>query len=138
MAKPKIISFKTTFAYHLSGAVVRLEWEVINHLFIILKIGKKIKFLRKKSAADVFLYSNAKAKLFAVGAFSVKSKEIKIIVQNTNQVGTRYKFLDSTYELNDNIEASELTNMNVSITNTNVSLTNIDFKIKNINLKQTI
>ena len=122
MLIPKIISFKTSFAYHLSGAIVRLEWDALNYLFIVLRIEKKIKFLRKKSAADVLLYSNTKAKLYAVGAFSIKSKEIKIIVQN----------------INENIESSELTNMNLSITNTNLSLTNLDFKIKEINLKQTI
>ena len=138
MAKPNIISFKTSYAYHLSGAVVRLEWEAINYLFIVLRIGKKIKFLRKKSAADVFLYSNTKAKLYAVGAYSIKSKEIKIIIQNINEVTNRYKVLDCAYELNENIESSELTNMNLSITNTNLSLTNLDFKIKEINLKQTI
>lgn len=138
MPIPKIISFKTSFAYHLSGAIVRLEWEALNYLFIVLRVGKKIKFLSKKSAADVFLYSNAKAKLYAVGAFSIKSKEIKIIVQNINEVTNRYKVLDCAYELNENIESSELTNMNLSITNTNLSLTKIDFKIKEINLKQTI
>mgnify|MGYP006112733097 CR=1 FL=1 len=138
MLIPKIISFKTTYAYHLSGAVVRLEWVVKNNILIVLKIGKKIKFLRKKSAADVFLYSNTKAKLYAVGAYSIKSKEIKIIIQNINEVTNRYKVLDCAYELNENIESSELTNMNLSITNTNLSLTNLDFKIKEINLKQTI
>tara|TARA_B100000035_G_C20985692_1_gene547693 strand:- start:839 stop:1255 length:417 start_codon:yes stop_codon:yes gene_type:complete len=138
MSKPNIISFKTSHAYHLSGAVVRLEWEAINYLFIILRIGKKIKFLRKKSAADVFLYSNAKAKLYAFGAFSVKSKEIPIRVHSTNELGVRYKVMDSTYELNERIANSELTNMNISITNTNLSLTNIDFKIKDFNLKQTL
>lgn len=138
MLIPKIISFKTTYAYHLSGAVVRLEWVVKNNILIVLKIGKKIKFLRKKSAADVFLYSNTKAKLYAVGAYSIKSKEIKIIIQNINEVTNRYKVLDCAYELNENIESSELTNMNLSITNTNLSLTKIDFKIKEINLKQTI
>lgn len=130
MAKPNIISFKTNYAYHLSGAVVCLEWEAINYLFIVLRVGKKIKFLRKKNAADVFLYSNEKAKLFAFGIFSVKSKEIQIKVNNTNEVASLYKVLDSSYELNDNIANSEPTNMNVS-------LTNIDFKIKDFNLKQT-
>lgn len=138
MAKPNIISFKTSYSYHLSGAVVRLEWEAINYLFIVLRIGKKIKFLRKKNAADLFLYSNAKAKLYAIGAFSLKSKEILIRLQNTNEVASVYKVLDSTYELNDRIANSELTNMNLSITNTNLSLTNIDFKIKDFNLKQTL
>ena len=138
MAKPNIISFKTSYAYHLSGAVVRLEWEAINYLFIVLRIGKKIKFLRKKNAADVFLYSNTKAKLYAIGAFSLKSKEIQIRLQNTNEVASSYKVLDSKYELNDSIANSELANMNLSITNTNLSLTKLDFKIKEINLKQTI
>tara|TARA_B100001564_G_C20360282_1_gene543037 strand:+ start:161 stop:577 length:417 start_codon:yes stop_codon:yes gene_type:complete len=138
MLIPKIISFKTTYAYHLSGAVVRLEWVVKNNILIVLKIGKKIKFLRKKSTADVFLYSNTKAKLYAIGAFSLKSKEIPIRVHNTNEVASIYKVLDSTYELNDRIANSELTNMNLSITNTNLSLTNIDFKIKDFNLKQTL
>lgn len=137
MAKPKIISFKTTYAYHLSGAVVRLEWEAINNLFIVLRVGKKINFLRKKSTADVFLYSNAKAKLYAFGAFSVKSKEIQIRVHNTNEVASRYKVLDSTYELNDDIANTELTNMNSSIINTNISISNIDFKVIDINLNQT-
>ena len=138
MAKPNIISFKTTYAYHLSGGVVRLEWEAINYIFIVLRIGKKIKFLRKKSAADVFLYSNAKAKLYAFGVLSVKTKEIPIRVHNTNESGVRYKVMDSTYELNERIANSELTSMNLSITNTNLSLTNIDFKIKDFNLKQTL
>jgi len=138
MLIPKIISFKTTYAYHLSGAVVRLEWVVKNNILIVLKIGKKIKFLRKKSTADVFLYSNTKVKLYAFGAFSLKSKEIQVRLQNTNEVASSYKFLDSKYELNDRIANSELTNMNLSITNTNLSLTNIDFKIKDFNLKQTL
>ena len=86
----------------------------------------------------MFLYSNAKAKLYAFGIFSVKSKEIPIRVHNTNELGVRYKVMDSTYELNERIANSELTNMNLSITNTNLSLTNIDFKIKDFNLKQTL
>ena len=131
MAKPKIISFKTTSAYHLAGSLVRLQWKVQGHLFCVLKIGNKFKFFRKKNKADIFLYTKEKVKIYAIGLFSVKSKEIEIVIYNTNKISETYLVLDNSVELNSNIKSSNIKDMEVS-------LTNINFKIKDINLNQTL
>jgi hypothetical protein len=131
MAKPRIISFKTASAYHLAGSLVRLEWKVKSTLFCILKIGKKIKLFSKKNKVDLFLYANEKAKLYAIGDFAIISKEIEIVIHNTNKTKQTYQLKDNPVELNSNIESSEIKDMEVS-------LTNINFKIKDINLNQTL
>ena len=131
MASPKIISFKTASAYHLAGSLVRLEWKVKGHFFIVLRVGNKIKFFTKKNKADVFLYANEKAKLYAIGDFAISSKEIEIVIHNTNKTKQTYQLKDNPVELNSNIDSSQIRNMDVS-------LTNINFKIKDINLNQTL
>jgi hypothetical protein len=131
MEKLKIISFKTTSAYHLAGSLVRLDWKVKGHLFVVLKIGNKFKFFRKKNKADIFLYTKEKVKIYAIGLFSVKSKEIEIVIHNTNKTSETYQVLDNSIELNSNIKSSSIKDMEVS-------LTNINFKIKDINLNQTL
>jgi hypothetical protein len=131
MAKLKIISFKTESAYHLAGSLVRLEWKAKGHFFVILRVGKKIKFFSKKDKVDLFLYANEKAKLYAIGDFAVKSKEIEIVIHNTNKTKQTYKLKDNPVELNDNINSSQIKDLDVS-------LTNINFKIKDINLNQTL
>jgi hypothetical protein len=131
MAKPKIISFKTSSSYHLAGSLVRLEWKVKGHFFIILKVGRKLKFFTKKSKADLFLYANEKAKLYAIGDFSIISKEIEIVIHNINKTKQTYQLKDNPVELNSNIDSSEIKDMDVS-------LTNINFKIKDINLNQRL
>mgnify|MGYP003979861303 CR=1 FL=1 len=129
MAKPKIISFKTTYNYHLSGCLARLEWKVQNHFFVILKIGKKIKFFSKKNKVDLFLYANEKAKLYAIGDFSISSKEIEVVINKANKTSQTYQLKDHSVDFNDNIDSSEIKEINVS-------LTNINFEIKNINLNK--
>ena len=131
MAKPKIISFKTASAYHLAGSLVRLEWKVKGHFFVILRIGKKIKFFRKKDKVDLFLYANEKAKLYAIGDFAISSKEIEIVIHNTNKTKQTYQLKDNPVELNDNINSSQIKDIDVSIKN-------INFQIKDINLNQTL
>ena len=131
MAKLKIISFKTESAYHLAGSLVHLEWKVKGYFFVILRLGKKIKFFSKKDKVDLFLYANEKAKLYAIGDFSINSKEIEIIIHNTNKTKQTYKFKDIPVELNDNINSSQIKDLDVS-------LTNINFKIKDINVNQTL
>ena len=131
MEKPKIISFKTKSAYHLAGSLVRLQWKVKGQFFVVLRIGKKIKFFRKKDKVDLFLYANEKAKLYAIGDFAVKSKEIEIVIHNTNKTKQIYQLADNSLELNANIGSSRIIDMDVS-------LTNINFKIKDINLNQTL
>ena len=100
-------------------------------IFIILKVGRKLKFFTKKSKADLFLYANEKAKLYAIGDFSIISKEIEIVIHNTNKTSATYQVLDNSVELNSNIDSSQIKDMDVS-------LTNINFKIKDINLNQTL
>ena len=129
MAKPKIISFKTASVYHLAGSLVRLEWKVKSHFFVILRVGKKIRFFSKKNKADLFLYANEKAKLYAIGDFAISSKEIEIIIHNTNKTKQTYQLKDNPVELNDNIDSSDIKEINVS-------LTNINFEIKSINLNK--
>ena len=131
MAKLKIISFKTASAYHLAGSLVRLEWKVKGHFFVILKIGRKLNFFTKKSKADLFLYDNEKAKLYAIGVFAISSKEIEIVIRNTNKTKQTYQLKDNPVELNSNINSSQIRDIDVS-------LTNINFKIKDINLNQTL
>jgi len=131
MARLKIISFKTASAYHLAGSLVRLQWKVKGHFFIVLRIGNKIKFFTKKNKADVFLYANEKAKLYAIGDFAISSKEIEIVIHNTNKTSAIYQLLDNSVELNSSIDSSVIKDMDVS-------LTNINFKIKDINLNQTL
>jgi hypothetical protein len=131
MAKPKIISFKTASAYHLAGSLVRLQWKVKGHFFVVLRIGKKIKFFSKQNKVDLFLYANEKAKLYAIGDFAIISKEIEIVIHNTNKTSATYQVLDNSVELNSNIDSSQIKDMDVS-------LTNINFKIKDINLNQTL
>ena len=131
MGKPKIISFKTASAYHLAGSLVRLEWKVKGHFFVVLRVGKKIKFFSKKNKADLFLYANEKAKLYAIGDFAIKSKDIEIVIHNTNKTKQIYQLADNSLELNANIGSSRIIDMDVS-------LTNINFKIKDINLNQTL
>ena len=131
MAKLKIISFKTASAYHLAGSLVRLQWKVKGHLFCILKIGNKFRFFSKKNKVDLFLYANEKAKLYAIGILSVNSKEIEIVIHNTNKTKQTYQLKDNPVELNSNINSSQIRDIDVS-------LTNINFKIKDINLNQTL
>jgi hypothetical protein len=131
MVKPKIISFKTASAYHLAGSLVRLQWKVKGHFFVVLRVGKKIKFYSKKNKVDLFLYSNEKATLYAIGDFAIRSKEIEIVIHNTNKTTQIYQVVDNSVELNDNIDSSQIIDMDVS-------LTNINFKIKDINLNQTL
>ena len=131
MAKPKIISFKTASAYHLAGSLVRLQWKVKGHFFVVLRIGKKIKFFSKQNKVDLFLYANEKAKLYAIGDFAIISKEIEIVIHNTNKTSETYQVLDNSVELNSNIKSSNIKNMDIS-------LTNINFKIKDINLNQRL
>ena len=131
MAKPRIISFKTNSAYHLAGSLVRLQWKVKGHFFVVLKIGNKIKFFSKKNKVDIFLYANEKAKLYAIGDFAMTSKEIEIVIHNSNKTKQTYQLKDNPVELNSNINSSDIKDMDVS-------LTNINFKIKDINLNQTL
>jgi len=131
MAKPKIISFKTASAYHLAGSLVRLEWKVKGHFFVVLRVGKKIKFFSKKNKVDLFLYANEKAKLYAIGDFAISTKEIAIVIHNTNKTSETYQLKDNLVEFNSNIDSSQIRDIDVS-------LKNINFKIKDINLNQTL
>ena len=138
MDKLKIISFKTASAYHLAGSLVRLEWEVQGHLFIILRVGYKIKLFRKTTSADLFLYSNKKAKLYAVNIFSFNATELNIIIHNTNKSNNIYRLKDNQSSIkNNNIELN--TEINSSrVKDMNVSFTNIHFNVKDIKLNQTL
>jgi hypothetical protein len=131
MAKASIISFKTASAYHLAGSLVRLEWKVKGHFFVILRVGKKIKFFSKKNKVDLLLYANEKAKLYAIGDFVICSKEIEVVIHNTNKTKQIYQLKDNPVALNANIDSTQIKDMDVSITN-------INFKIKDINLNQTL
>tara|TARA_B100000900_G_scaffold294607_1_gene253351 strand:+ start:8493 stop:8888 length:396 start_codon:yes stop_codon:yes gene_type:complete len=131
MAKPKIISFKTASAYHLAGSLVHLEWEVKGHFFVMLKVGKKIKFFSKNNKADLFLYANEKAKLYAIGDFAISTKEIDIVIQNTNTIKQTYQLKDNVVVLNDSIDSTKINDIDMS-------LSNINFKIKDININQKL
>lgn len=138
MDKLKIISFKTASAYHLAGSLVRLEWKVKGHFFVILRVGNKIKLFRKTTSADLFLYSNKKAKLYAVNMFSYNVTELDIIIHNTNKSNNTYRLKDNQSSIkNNNIELN--TEINSSrVKDMNVSFTNIHFNVKDIKLNQTL
>ena len=127
MAKPKIISFKTSSVYHLAGSLVRLEWKVKGQFFVVLRIGKMIKFFSKKNKVDLFLYATEKAKLYAIGDFTISSKEIEIVIHNTKKTSEIYQLKDNPTELNDNIDSTRIRDIDLS-------LKNINFKIKDVNL----
>ena len=131
MAKPKILSFKTSSAYHLAGSLVRLEWEVKGHFFVILRVGKNVKFFYKKNKVDLFLYDNEKAKLYAIGDFAISTKEIDIVIQNTNTIKQTYQLKDNLVELNNNIDSTKICSVDMS-------LSNINFKLKDININQKL
>ena len=84
-----------------------------------------------KNKVDLFLYANEKAKLYAIGDFAMTSKEIEIVIHNSNKTKQTYQLKDNPVELNSNINSSDIKDMDVS-------LTNINFKIKDINLNQTL
>tara|TARA_B100000003_G_C10645476_1_gene256824 strand:- start:5 stop:400 length:396 start_codon:yes stop_codon:yes gene_type:complete len=131
MAKPKIISFKTASAYHLAGSLVRLEWKVKGHFFVILRVGKNVKFFYKKNKVDLFLYDNEKAKLYAIGDFAISTKEIDIVIQNTNTIKQTYQLKDNLVELNNNIDSTKICSVDMS-------LSNINFKLKDININKKL
>ena len=131
MAKPKIISFKTASAYHLAGSLVRLEWKVKDHFFVILRVGKNVKFFYKKNKVDLFLYDNEKAKLYAIGDFAISTKEIDIVIQNTNTIKQTYQLKDNLVELNNNIDSTKICSVDMS-------LSNINFKLKDININKKL
>ena len=131
MAKPKIISFKTASAYHLAGSLVRLEWKVKGHFFVILRVGKNVKFFYKKNKVDLFLYDNEKAKLYAIGDFAISTKEIDIVIQNTNTIKQTYKLKNNVVVLNDSIDSTKICSVDMS-------LSNINFKLKDININQKL
>ena len=131
MAKPKIISFKTASAYHLAGSLVRLEWKVKGHFFVILRVGKNVKFFYKKNKVDLFLYDNQKAKLYAIGDFAISTKEIDIVIQNTNTIKQTYQLKDNLVELNSNIDSTKICSVDMS-------LSNINFKLKDININKKL
>ena len=131
MAKPKILSFKTSSAYHLAGSLVRLEWEVKDHFFVILRVGKNVKFFYKKNKVDLFLYDNEKAKLYAIGDFAISTKEIDIVIQNTNTIKQTYKLKNNVVVLNDSIDSTKICSVDMS-------LSNINFKLKDININQKL
>lgn len=131
MAKPKILSFKTSSAYHLAGSLVRLEWEVKGHFFVILRVGKNVKFFYKKNKVDLFLYDNEKAKLYAIGDFAISTKEIDIVIQNTNTIKQTYKLKNNVVVLNDSIDSTKICSVDMS-------LSNINFKLKDININQKL
>ena len=127
MKKLKITSLQSTSVYHLSGSIVNLEWKVKNHFFVVLKIGKKIKFFYKKNKISVFLYNNEQVKLYAIGDFAIDTREINIIVRNSSRVKSNYQITDQSIEMNDNISST-------SLKDNDISLSNIDFTIKDIKL----
>ena len=127
MKKPKITSLQSTSFYHLSGSVANIEWKVKNHFFVILKIGRKIKFFYKKNKISVFLYTSEQVKLYAIGDFAIDTREIDIIVRNSSRVKSNYKIIDQSIEMNDNISSKTLKD-------NDISLSNIDFTIKDIKL----
>lgn len=127
MKKPKITSLKSSSVYYLSGCVVNIEWKVKNYFFVVLKIGKKIMFFYKKNKISLILYTNEQVKLYAIGDFAIDTREIEIIVRNSIITKSKYKIIDESIEMNDNISS-------IILKDDDVSLSNIDFKIKDIKL----
>ena len=110
---------------------MRLEWEVKGHFFVILRVGKNVKFFYKKNKVDLFLYDNEKAKLYAIGDFAISTKEIDIVIQNTNTIKQTYKLKNNVVVLNDSIDSTKICSVDMS-------LSNINFKLKDININQKL
>lgn len=136
MMFPKISSFKSNLQYHLSGGIVNLHWSVSKCLFVVLKIGNKIKFYKGSNQADIFLYSDQKAILLAFGLFSIKTDKVQIKVNNLKNAYRTYKFSGHSFKINRDINTSRIKNLNPLRTNTNFNLQNINFTLKEININQ--
>ena len=110
---------------------MRLEWKVKGHFFVILRVGKNVKFFYKKNKVDLFLYDNEKPKLYAIGDFAISTKEIDIVIQNTNTIKQTYQLKDNLVELNNNIDSTKICSVDMS-------LSNINFKLKDININKKL
>ena len=78
-----------------------------------------------------FLYDNEKPKLYAIGDFAISTKEIDIVIQNTNTIKQTYQLKDNLVELNSNIDSTKICSVDMS-------LSNINFKLKDININKKL
>ena len=72
-----------------------------------------------------------KPKLYAIGDFAVSTKEIDIVIQNTNTIKQTYQLKDNLVELNNNIDSTKICSVDMS-------LSNINFKLKDININKKL
>tara|TARA_B100000161_G_scaffold262671_1_gene232849 strand:+ start:33 stop:434 length:402 start_codon:yes stop_codon:yes gene_type:complete len=126
MSKLKIISFKAKEKIIIPGNFINLSWNVKNHFFIILKIGKRFKLFYKRNNTKIFIYQNQKIKLIAFGDFETKTKEINVKVKSTYVRKKSVKILLRKFSIKDYLTKPKIFS--------NVKIINTKFKIKNIQI----